>query len=157
MNIIAGIFNGAVAVWGDIVTEIEKDFAKVKSVLPASAQPDVAAMQSELKQAASNALGALETSALVYAPAATKAIEGVCDNALAALTGGLSVPLNPLLNSGIEQIEGHLVAAIRAWSLKAKASAVSTASMPATQAMGSVGLPAASNSVGSAVVAPPNP
>jgi hypothetical protein len=129
MNIIASIFNGAVAVWALVEKEIEADFAKVKAVLPASAQR------------------ALETSALVYAPAATKAIEGVCDNALAALTGGVSVPLNPLLNSGIEQIEGHLVAAIRAKSIKAKADAVSTASMPG------VGL----GNTNSAVVAPPSP
>lgn len=147
MNIIAGIFNGAVAVWALVEKEIEADFAKVKAALPASAQPDVAAMQSELKQAASNALGALETSAMVYAPTATKAIEGIFDNALAALTGGVSVPLNPLLNSGIEQIEGHLVAAIRAKSIKAKADAVSTASMPG------VGL----GNTNSAVVAPPSP
>lgn len=135
MSLISRIFSGAVRIWSLVEKEIEDDFAKVKDALPASAQPDLDAMKSELKQAASDALSAAAGSALVYAPAATKAVENAADGALAALTGGLSTPLNPLLNSGIEQIEGHLVAAIRGWALKAKASAVPGPSVAANTAI----------------------
>lgn len=132
-NIIARIFAGAVTVWSAIDKELTDDFAKVKAALPASAAPDLAAAQSALKQAASDALGALDKGAGAYAPALTMGAEKLADDALAALTGGLSVPLNPLLNGGIEEIVSHAKAALDAWALRAKAAAVDPTS-PANHA-----------------------
>lgn len=119
-NIIAAIFAGAATAWHVIQDAIEADFAKVKSALPASAAGDLVAAQSELKQAASDALSAAAGAAMVYAPLVVNVVEKTLDDALVSLTGGVAAPLTPLLNQGIDDVASHAIAAIHAWQLKQK-------------------------------------
>lgn len=130
MSIISDIYNGVKKEWSVIAGDIEAMFAVVKSALPASAQGDIAAAQQELKQAASLALGAAVAGVVSFEPAFVKGLEASADGALAALTGGLSVPFNPLLNNGIEDVVAKGTAALQAWGLAQKANAVPKVGQP---------------------------
>lgn len=124
MSIIADIYNGVKSNWTAISAEIEELFAKVKAALPSSSVADLAVAQQDLKQAASIALGDVVAGVIGFEPTFVKGLESSADNALASLTGGLTVPLNPLLNNGIEDIVNKGTAALQAWGLKQKAAAI---------------------------------
>lgn len=123
MNIIAAIATKVETVWSAAEAAIDADFAKIEAALPASAAPNLAAVKSDLKQAASDALSTAASGAAPYAPALSKVLETAADAALAELTGGLSQPYNPLLNSGIDKIVADGLAMLQGWALSAKAAA----------------------------------
>lgn len=121
MNIIAKIETGAVAVWNDIVNDIDADYSKVKAVLPASAAAGLANVVSDIKQGASDALGALADGAPTAGAELTTGLENLADSALATASNGVALPLVPMVNKGIDDIVSKGTAALQAWALKVKA------------------------------------
>ena len=116
-NILTEIWTDAEKVWSSIATTIEGDVARVEAVLPGAA-PVVA----DIKQAASDALGAVATAEATYEPTLVSALEGLADAALTKVTGGLALPLVPLTNSGIQDIANLGQKWFQAWALKTQAS-----------------------------------
>lgn len=121
-SIISKIVSGVVTAWHDAEKEIDALALEVKNALPASAQPNLAAAISDVKQAASDALSIADSSLAGVAPVLVRGIETLADNALVSLTNGLALPLVPMTNKGIEDASALIIAAARAWELKAKAS-----------------------------------
>lgn len=114
-------------IWGGIVrdftaaeTWIDNAVAAVEKALPGAAST-INSIGSDIKQAASDAIGMADSALVAIAPVATKAVETAADAALATYTGGLALPLTPLTNDGIEKVEALIVSTANAWSLKAKA------------------------------------
>lgn len=89
-----------------------------------------------IKQGASNAIMLADTELGPHIQPAADAVELALDAALAKATGGLSVPFNPLVNAGIDQMAGLVKAAADAWALKAKASLILPAAAVQTLAGG---------------------
>lgn len=137
MNLITQIWNGAVKDFNAAEAWVDKEIAAVEKALP-GATTTINAVGSDLKQAASDAIGLADTALAGIIPAAATAITGAADAALLAYTGPLALPLTPLTNDGIMQIEAALVSTINSWALTAKAklavnngNAVATATGPA--------------------------
>lgn len=124
MNIIAQIYSGVVKAWDTAVADIEADYAKVKAALPASAAPGLAAVVSDIKQGASDAIGLGAAAATDAAPLITAGVEKLADSALATASNGLALPLVPLVNDGIDNIVALATNALNAWALKTKAGLV---------------------------------
>lgn len=80
------------------------------------------AVLSDVKQAASNAVDMADTWIGQHVGPMTLAIETAADSALAAATGGKSVPFNGFVNDGIDRMVQAGKAELDAWALKAKAS-----------------------------------
>lgn len=81
----------------------------------------VGAVVSDIKQAASNAIGDADAAFVAFIGPATQGLEGALDTALAGYTHGFSLVLNPLINDTIDKIEAAAVAEANTWALKAKA------------------------------------
>lgn len=79
------------------------------------------AVLSDVKQAASNAIDMADTWVGQHVGPMTAAIETAADAALAAATGGKSVPFNGFVNDGIDRMVQAGKAELDAWALKAKA------------------------------------
>lgn len=79
------------------------------------------AVLADVKQGASNAVGALDTAIGAAVLPASKAVEAALDASLASLTKGVSIPFNGFVNDGIDQMAAAIKAEADAWSLKAKA------------------------------------
>lgn len=119
-SIITQIWTGITKDFTAAETWIDNAVAAVKKALPGAATT-LDAIGSDIKQAASDAIGMADSALIGIAPAATKAVEVAADAALTAYTGGLALPLTPLTNDGIEKVEALIVSTANAWSLKAKA------------------------------------
>lgn len=89
------------------------------------------AIVSDLKQAASNAVGLADTALGAFIVPAAKTVEATLDGVLAAATRGASIPFNAFVNDGIDQIAAAIKAEADAWSLKAKAALVPQQNQPA--------------------------
>lgn len=122
-SVIGKIASGALTVWHDIQAEIEGDVAKVQKALPASATTGLAQVETDVKQSASDALSMVLTGALALEPEGVAALEAVLDGALAKSTGGLALPLVPIVNNGITTLGNTAVGVIQAWVLKRQAAA----------------------------------
>ena len=61
-------------------------------------------------------------------PRAVAAIEAVLDGALAKATGGLALPLVPIVNNGLTGLGSAAISAIQAWQLKRQAQAATATS-----------------------------
>jgi hypothetical protein len=120
-NIITQIITGVKTAWTDVENFIDGEAAKVVAVLPSSAVPGFNATISDLKQGASDALGTANTVITGGEPALVTAIEGALDTWLATATGGATLALNPLINSGLTDGAGLATSAVSAWLLKAQA------------------------------------
>lgn len=79
------------------------------------------AVLSDVKQAASNAVDMADTWVGQHVAPMTAAIETAADAALAAATGGKSIPFNGFVNDGIDRMVQAGKAELDAWALKAKA------------------------------------
>jgi hypothetical protein len=121
-SIVTKIATGVVTLWDDIEKDIEADYDKIKGALPASAQADLAASVSDVKQGASDILSMAASAGSSILPTLATEGEKILDSALATYTNGAALPLVPLVNSGVDQIANAAVATINAWALKAKAS-----------------------------------
>lgn len=128
-NIFSKIAHGVVAEWNAVESEIESLRAQVDKAVPTVA-PLTAALTSDVKQGASDLLGAAGVLIGDGAKPLATGIETAADAALAALTKGGAVVLDPYLNSGIDFIVAMGANSLKAWALDAKArlSAVPTSS-----------------------------
>ncbi len=79
------------------------------------------AVLSDVKQAASNAVDMADTWIGQHVAPMTLAIETAADAALAAATGGKSIPFNGFVNDGIDRMVQAGKSELDAWALKAKA------------------------------------
>jgi hypothetical protein len=79
------------------------------------------AVVSDVKQAASNAVGLADTYVGAAILPAAKGVEVALDAALASVTKGASIPFNGFVNDGIDQMAAAIKAEADAWALKAKA------------------------------------
>lgn len=120
-SILSKIVSGAVSLWNEIVTDIDADVAKVKAALPSSSIPGFEATISDIKQGASDALGAVAAGIKATTPAFISGIEALADTELTTQTNGVAVPLVPMTNKGIADIVNTGSAALQAWALKAAA------------------------------------
>lgn len=119
-SIITQIWNGAVKDFDAAEAWINQQVQRIEAVFPASTAT-INAIGSDIKQAASDAIGMADSALNNVAPGVTTAIEAAADGALTHYTGGLAIPLVPLTNDGISQIESLIVSTANAWALKAKA------------------------------------
>ena len=76
---------------------------------------------SDVKQAASDAVGMADTAIGTAILPAAKGVEVALDAALATVTKGVSIPFNGFVNDGIDQMAAAIKAEADAWALKAKA------------------------------------
>jgi hypothetical protein len=102
------------------VTEVEQWADKLIADDPAFTNA-TAAIVSDVKQAASDAVSVGDTALGVIIGGAAKALEPILETTLASATKGLSVGLNPLISGGIDAIAAAMIGQINAWALKAKA------------------------------------
>lgn len=116
-----------VQIWGKVVTDfdaaetwINTQVAKVEAAFPGAATT-INAIGSDLKQAASDAIGQADSALNTVAPTVTSAVEVAADAALTKYTGGLALPLVGLTNDAIEKIEALVVSTANSWALQAKA------------------------------------
>lgn len=116
-NIISQIWTGVVTTWDKAEAWIDTQVARVEAVLPGAASP----IASDLKQLASDAVGAAAQAEATFEPALVTGIETLADAALTKVTGGLALPLVQMTNDGIANIAAKGQAAIQAWALKAQA------------------------------------
>lgn len=127
LNIIAQIVNegeklvheGA-TIWHTVVTDIEADVAKITGGNPA-AQAAVAALASDVKQGASDALGVAGTMLGAAQPLIVNGAEAAANAALLALTGGKALPALPGVDGWLEGVANAGIDALKAWLLKQKA------------------------------------
>ena len=119
-SILTQIWNGAVKDFDTAEAWINTTIQRIEAVFPA-ASPTIAAIASDLKQAASDAIGDVDTALNTVAPTLTKTVEAAADAALTTYTGGAALPLVGLTNDAIERIEALAVTTANSWALQAKA------------------------------------
>lgn len=93
-NLFSSILSGAKAVWSEITTEIATVFGP-------TVKADVAALESTVKQQASNALALADTAAGPILATAAKAVEAGVDGLLASIPEGSFA--DPFANAAIAQ------------------------------------------------------
>ena len=110
----------------------EKAAGWVTSVVGQNAAVSASAGQllSDVKQGASNAVAAADGALADHYAELVTGGEALLEGALAKATGGVTVPFNPLISDGIDNIAAMLKAAADAWALKTK----SELAAPATKA-----------------------
>lgn len=74
-----------------------------------------------VKQGASDAVMLGSTALAEHLAPMADTVEAALELALAKVTGGVSVPFNPLIDAGIDNIAGVAAKAIQAWALETKA------------------------------------
>lgn len=92
-----------------------------------------------VKQGASDAITIGDTALAQHAIPVADAVEAALETALAGATGGVSVVLNPLIDSGIDQFVNVAVAAAHAWALEYKAKLATPAAPISVAASGAAG------------------
>ena len=80
-----------------------------------------AAVLSDVKQAASDAVGMADTYVGAAIMPAAAGVEVALDAALATLTKGASIPFNGFVNDGIDKMAAAVKSEADTWALKAKA------------------------------------
>lgn len=78
--------------------------------------------QTIVKQGFSDAISLADTALSGHAADLADAVEAALEAALAAATGGKSVALNPLIDTGVDQLVNVVVAAAHAKAMEFKAS-----------------------------------
>jgi hypothetical protein len=86
-----------------------------------------ATLLTDVKQAASDAIGMADSALGQFIMPAAATVEGALDAALAKATGGVSIPFNHFVNDGIDKFASAVKAEADAWALKAKAQLASPA------------------------------
>jgi hypothetical protein len=133
-SIITQIWNAEVKDFDEAEAWIDQQIAKVEAVFP-SATATINAVSSDLKQAASDAIGDADTALNTIAPAFTTAVEAGADAALTKYTGGLALPLVGLTNDAIQKVVALGTSTLNSWALKVQAALAenqpSTAATPA--------------------------
>ena len=76
---------------------------------------------SDLKQGASNAVALAETDLATYVSSVTSPLETALEAMLSKITGGASIPFNPLITHSIDTIAAAVKAEVDAWATKTKA------------------------------------
>ncbi len=132
MSILSQVLSGKIT-FGEAAAKIAADASKLINSDPTLAQT-VGAIQSDLKQAASEAVTMADSALGKYIAPATAGIEAAADLALAGVTGGKSIPFNPLINDGIDRIAAAIKSEADAWALKAKAALVTPPAATVTSA-----------------------
>lgn len=119
-------------VWDTASTQVETWITQTANKSPIAAVA-LAAAESRVKQGLSDALSIADSALGAHALPVAKVVEDALDAALASATGGLSLPLNPLIDAGIDDIAGIALTAAHAWILKTKAqmAAMPTQASPA--------------------------
>jgi hypothetical protein len=120
-NVFTQISTGAVTLFSDAEKIIEADAAKVVNAVP-SLGPELVKLVSDVKQGASDALGAAATIIGDGAAPLATGIENAAEASLAALTKGESMVLNPLITNVINLVVAQGTSALKAWALSAQAS-----------------------------------
>lgn len=121
-SVFSKIVHGVVTVWDDAETAVDNLYAAVKNVLPASAQAMLTADVAAAKQAASNGIGLLASSIGPDEQALVAGVEAALNVFLTAKTGGLAVPLVPIVDTGISAAGALVSDTVTSWLLSAKAS-----------------------------------
>ncbi len=85
-----------------------------------------AAVLSDVKQAASDAVGMADTYVGAAIMPAAAGVEVALDAALATLTKGASIPFNGFVNDGIDKMAAAVKSEADTWALKAKAEIAGT-------------------------------
>lgn len=119
-SIITQIWDTGVKDFNEVEAWVDAKVAAVEKAFPA-ATTTINAIGSDLKQAASDAIGMADSALNGVAPALTKTAEAAADAALTAYTGGLALPLVGLTNDAIEKIAALGVSTFNSWALNAKA------------------------------------
>ena len=88
------------------------------------------AVLSDVKQGASNAVAAADGALADHYAELVTGGEALLEGALAKATGGATVPFNPIISDGIDNIAAMLKAGADAWALRTKAELAA----PATKA-----------------------
>lgn len=132
-SVFSKIVHGVVTVWDDAETEVNNLYSAIKSILPASAQAMLAADVAAAKQAASNGIGLLAASIGPDERALVAGIETALNAFLVAKTGGLAVPLVPIVDSGINAAGSLVSDTVTSWLLSAKASLAANPAPAATE------------------------
>jgi hypothetical protein len=114
-------------IWNDVVKDfdtaeawIDTQVQKVEAVFPA-ATATINALGSDVKQGASDAIGAVDSALDAAAGPTTTAVEAAADALLTKYTGGLALPLTGLTNDGILKIANLIKSTADSWTLKAQA------------------------------------
>ncbi len=119
MSILSQLMKGQIT-WSQAAAETEQWAQNIVSH-DQTLTETAGALLTDVKQAASNAISMADSALSSYILPAASATEAALDAALAAVTHGASVPLNPFVNDGIDRIAAAVKAEADAWSLKAKA------------------------------------
>lgn len=120
-SVFSKVIHGVVTVWDDAEAAVDNLYSAIKSVLPPSAQAMLAADVAAAKQAASNGLGLVAASVGPDEQALVAGVEAVLNTYLTAKTGGLAVPLVPIVDSGISAAGALVADTVTSWLLSAKA------------------------------------
>lgn len=120
-GIVSKIINGVVILWDDAEKDIDAAWAKIKAVLPASAQANLATVVADVKQSASDAISLVQTGVDDSAVVFSKALEASADAYMAAQSNGVALPLVPLVNKGIDDATALGTSIFNGWALSLKA------------------------------------
>jgi hypothetical protein len=119
-NIFTQIASDIVKDWDAAVLAIEGSEKKIVAAVP-SLQPEISALTNDVKQGASDLLGAAGTFLGNGAKPLASGVEAAADAALAGLGSGAASVLDPIANNAINLIVSMGVSALQAWALEAKA------------------------------------
>lgn len=107
-------------VWDDASGEVETWVTQQAN----KSQATVAVLHASegvLKQGLSDALSIADSALGVHALPVAQIVEDALEAALSKATGGLSTPLNAIIDAGVDDIAGIAVTAAHAWILRTKA------------------------------------
>lgn len=144
MSILSSLFRGKIT-FSTAATQIEAWAAQTVDANPALAET-AGAVVSDLKQAASDAIGAADSMAGPLLAAGADVVSQAFDVAAKAYLGPFGAVVSPAAHDAIDRIRDGLKAAIDAEALALKASlAPATASTPVTVASSSPPQPVVQN------------
>lgn len=130
MSIITQLLGGKIT-WSQAEAEAESWFAKIAGAAPAGAVADAGAALSDLKQAASDALGLADTALGPIFAVGTAAVETAANTALVAAIGPGATSITPAMDAALTAGSNALKAEIDAVEAQLRAKIVGGA--PATQ------------------------
>lgn len=122
MSILSDAFGKRIT-WTTAATQIGQWIAQILGPnASAEAAQEAGALMSDLKQAASDAIGLADTALGPILAAGALAAEAAADTALKAAVGPVATVITPALDTAITQIENGLINAIKARSVALRAS-----------------------------------
>ena len=119
MSILSQALSGAIS-WTQAATQAEAWAAKWVASDPAAVALAGTAL-TEVKQVLSNAIGDAGTALAANKANIATGVATALETELAALTKGVSLPANPLITAGVDDLVNTAIAAAQAWGLEAKA------------------------------------